>query len=108
MFGISFGPKNVTVTDAHAKLGSNGHVLLDVRTHEEVREVHVPGSLHIPLDRLESEAPMLETYTSIHVMCRSGGRSLMAANLLHNLGMTHAENVAGGITAWQAENLPTK
>ena len=108
MFGMSFGPKNVTVTDAHAKLGSDGHVLLDVRTHEEVRELHVPGSLHIPLDRLESEVAVLEIYSSIHVMCRSGGRSLMAANLLHNLGMTHAENVAGGITAWQAEKLPTK
>ncbi|MBP7741398.1 MAG: rhodanese-like domain-containing protein [Candidatus Pacebacteria bacterium] len=107
MFGISFGPKNVTVTDAHTKLGSEGHVLLDVRTHEEVREVRVPGSLHIPLDRLESESAKLETYTSIHVMCRSGGRSLMAANLLHSLGMTHAENVAGGITQWQALNLPT-
>lgn len=107
MFGISFGPKNVTVTDAHAKLGNDGHVLLDVRTHEEVRDVKVPGSLHIPLDRLESEASKLEPYTSIHVMCRSGGRSLMATNQLHDLGMTHAENVAGGITAWQAHKLPT-
>ena len=108
MFGFSFGPKSVSVTDAYEKLGTDGHCLLDVRTRSEVREVGVPGALNIPLDRLEAEAHRLSAYTSIHVMCRSGGRSSMATNLLHGLGMTHAENVSGGILAWQAANLPTK
>ncbi len=108
MFGISFGPKNVTVTEAHEKIGADGHVLLDVRTREEVREMHVPGSLHIPLDRLEREADKLKDYTSIHVMCRSGGRSAMATQLLHDLGLKQSENVSGGIMAWHAKGFPTK
>ena len=108
MFGMSFGPKNVTVEEAHATLGSDGHALVDVRTHDEVSEVFVPGALHIPLDRLEVEAHKLKDYESVHVMCRSGGRSAMATSTLHGLGVTHAKNVSGGIIAWQSAKLPTK
>lgn len=108
MFGISLGPKNVTAQEAHELLGTEGHCLVDVRTHEEVAEVAVPGALHIPLDKLETEAHKLKDYTSIHVMCRSGGRSAMATSALHGIGMTHAKNVSGGIIAWQQAKLPTR
>lgn len=108
MFGISFGPRNVTVTEANELLGTDGHCLVDVRTHDEVAQESVPGALHIPLDRLEAEAHKLKGHDSIHVMCRSGGRSAMATSALHSLGMTHAKNVSGGIMAWKAAKLPTK
>ncbi len=107
MFGFSLGPKNISVTEAHGRLGTEGHVLLDVRTKDEVREVGVPGAVNIPLDRLEAQAARLTEYSSIHVLCRSGGRSAAAANLLHGLGMTHVMNVSGGILAWRQAGLPT-
>lgn len=108
MFGFTFGPKSVTVTEAYEKLGTEGHCLLDVRTPDEVRELRIPGAVTIPLDRLQSQADKLKTYDSIQVICRSGGRSAMAVNLLHGLGLTHTENVSGGIMAWHAAGLPTK
>lgn len=107
MFGLSFDPQKVTVQEAHEQLGADGHCLLDVRTKEEVSEVAVPGSLNIPLDRLETESHRLESYTSIHVLCRSGGRSAVATNVLHGAGLTHAKDVAGGIIAWANAKLPT-
>lgn len=107
MFGISFGPKSVSVTEAYDKLGTEGHCLLDVRTRDEVRTMSVPGAVSIPLDRLAADAPQLASYASIHVLCRSGGRSAMATQLLHELGMTQAENITGGILAWEAAGLPT-
>lgn len=106
MFGLSPSPHTISVHDAHTRIEENGHCLLDVRTIEEVSETGIPGSLNIPLDRLGSEAHRLSTYTSIHVICRSGGRSAMATNILHSLGMTHAKNVDGGIIAWSNANLP--
>ena len=108
MFGFSFGPKSVSVTEAHEQLGKEGCCLLDVRTKEEVRDIAVPGAINVPLDRLTSEASRLADYTTIYVMCRSGGRSAVATNLLHSLDMTQAVNVTGGILAWQDAGLPTK
>ena len=106
MFGFSFGPQGVSVAEASARLGTEGHVLLDVRTRDEVRAESIAGALHIPLDRLETEAARLKGYASIHVICRSGGRSSLAANLLRSMGMPQAKSVSGGILAWQKAGLP--
>ncbi|MHB1769926.1 MAG: rhodanese-like domain-containing protein [Minisyncoccota bacterium] len=106
LVGFSSGPQSVSVTDAYGRLGTEGHVLLDVRTRDEVRAEGIAGALNIPLDRLEIEAARLKQYGSIHVICRSGGRSSMATNLLHDLGLTQATNVIGGIIAWQKSGLP--
>lgn len=105
MFGSK---KEVTVYEACEVLGADGHCLLDVRTHEEVAEVAVSGSLHIPLDRLEHEVHKLRDFDSLHVMCRSGGRSAMATSALQGMGMKHAKNMKGGLLAWKAANLPTQ
>ncbi len=103
-----FGPKSVSVTDAYERLGTDGHCLLDVRTSGEVHAQSIPGARNIPLDRLAGQVAQLSAYTSIHVLCRSGGRSAQATALLHSLGLKHAENVSGGILAWEAAGLPTK
>jgi len=103
-----FGPKEVTVHEAHEALGTDKHCLVDVRTHDEVAGGAVPGSLHIPLDRLEAQVDKLKDFDSIHVMCRSGGRSSMATSALNGMGMKHAKNVKGGIIAWEAAKLPIK
>ncbi len=106
MFGISFGPKSSTVQEVHAALGKPGVLLLDVRSPEEVEEGAVPGARNIPLENVETQAASLKDYSTIYVMCRSGGRSSMAVSLLHKLGITEAVNVSGGILAWQAAGLP--
>jgi rhodanese-related sulfurtransferase len=98
----------VTVHEAHRTLGTEGHCLLDVRTEAEVAALAAPGILNIPLDRLAGEAEKLAGYTSLHVICRSGGRSGMAVGLLHQLGMTHALNVEGGMLAWEDAGLPVE
>lgn len=103
-----FGPKGVSVTEAYEKLGTDNHCLLDVRTKDEVRAQSIPGALNIPLDRLEGQATKLASYTSIYVICRSGGRSARATAFLRTTGFPQAENVTGGLIAWEAARLPTK
>jgi len=106
MFGISFGPKSITVQEAHDALGGEGHILLDVRTEAEVAAVGVPGALNIPLDVLEQRIEELQEYRSIHVLCRSGGRSSVATHLLQGAGLSQTVNVSGGILSWEAADLP--
>lgn len=108
MFGLTFGPKSISVEEAHKKIGTDGHVLLDVRTEEEFKEICAPGARNIPLDRLSAHVDDLSKHDSIHVICRSGGRSAMATNTLHDAGIPHAVNVSGGMNAWEKVGLPTK
>lgn len=75
-----------------------GAVLLDVRTPQEYRQGHIPGSENIPLQALE-EAGRYPKDTPIFVYCHSGSRSRQAAAMLGAMGYTQVKNI-GGIAAY--------
>jgi len=58
----------------------------------------------IPVDRLEQDAPSLlpDRSATIFIYCRSGRRSVTAANILLELGYTGIYNL-GGIIDWPFE-----
>ena len=62
-------------------------MLLDVRQDFEYAEGHLPGAKHIPLPELSERLGELERQLPILVYCRSGKRSLAAANLLAGQGL---------------------
>ena len=77
-----------------------GAVLLDVRTLEEYREGHIPGSKHVPmqsLDKVARFANNLDTYGFVY--CHSGARSSQAVSALRRMGYTNVKNI-GGIAAY--------
>ena len=79
---------------------TSGAVLLDVRTPEEYRSGHIPGSRNIPLqtiDRVDSVAENKDT--ALYVYCQSGARSRQAAGMLKQMGYTNVNNI-GGIAAY--------
>jgi rhodanese-related sulfurtransferase len=59
----------------------------------------VPGALLIPLDQLPDRLADVPTGAEVTVICRSGGRSLVATEFLRANGVD-AVNVAGGTLAW--------
>lgn len=77
-------------------------VLLDVRTKEEFREGHIPGSINIPVDRLEVTALNINKDATIFVYCHSGARSSRAVAILKRLGYNNAKNI-GGIIDYSGE-----
>ncbi len=83
--------------------------LIDVRELSEWQEVHIPKAIHIPKDSLKDNiAKIVPNYsTPIYLHCRSGVRSLYAANTLLELGYTEVYSVDGGIMAWAASGFPT-
>ena len=83
-------------TDA---LGANG-LVLDVREPDEVAEGTIPGALHIPLGELQERVGELDPGVPVAVLCRSGGRSAMAAEFLDASGFGQVTNLAGGILAY--------
>ncbi len=96
----------ISVTELHDQMRGNV-VLLDVREEGEWEEVRAIGTIHIPLGEIPERAGELPAEEQIHIICRSGARSLSAAEFLATQGL-EAINVAGGTNAWVQAGLPTE
>ena len=98
--------KDITPQEAREAVAA-GALLLDVRRADEIAERHIPGSTWILLDELQARVAELPRDRQIVVQCKSGGRSLRAANWLLGQGFD-AVNMAGGIDEWQQLGLPVE
>jgi len=83
-------------------------LVLDVREDKEFTAGHIPKARHIPVGALATRISELEKFKTkpIVVNCRSGQRSARACGILKKHGFENAVNLAGGIVAWEAANLP--
>ena len=80
-----------------------GAVLLDVRSPQEYREGHIPGSQNVPLQQLDKVEEVTENKdTVLYVYCHSGARSRQAVSLLQAMGYTSVRNI-GGIAAYSGK-----
>lgn len=108
MFESIFGKKSYqTISPAQAKqrlISGNPISLLDVRTPEEYREVHIPHSISLPLDQIKSgiSKKVTDKNAEIIVYCLSGMRAASACRELAAMGYTNVSNM-GGIQAWTYE-----
>ena len=99
---VSIEPGLVTPDQALALLEQEPDALLiDVRTDEEYKTGHIPDSILMPVDELESllgELPS-DKETALIVYCRTGRRSAAAADMLRKAGYTRVFDL-GGIVSW--------
>ena len=85
---------------------TSGAILLDVRTPEEYRNGHIPGSRNIPLGTIDRTAEIVDNKdTPLFVHCLSGARSRQAAEALQQMGYTNVTNI-GGIADYQGKVEP--
>ena len=87
-----------------AGLQDRGAALLDVREDDEWAAGHAPEAVHVPLADVSDAASRFDGLQVLAV-CRSGGRSAKAAEVLVAAGVD-VRNVAGGMTAWAEAGLP--
>ena len=96
---------NISAKEAKELMDSReDYIILDTRTREEYDEVHIPGAILIPHNRIaeEAEAVLTDKNQLILVYCRSGNRSKQAAEALVKLGYTNIREF-GGIIDWPYE-----
>ena len=86
--------------------GLEGSIVLDVREPEEYAHGHVPGAINLPQADLVSQLDELPRHRPLAMICRSGARSLRAAQFLKQVGFEQVLNVQGGTLAWQAAGKP--
>ena len=77
-------------------IGTDGPVILDVRTPMEYQMGAYPGAINVTLDELPARASELgEADREIVVYCASGARSAYAERILTQLGYTNVRNAGG-------------
>ena len=82
---------------------TNGAVLLDVRTPQEYREGHIPGSENVPLQTIDKIGSVADNKNiPLFVYCHSGGRSRQAVAMLQHMGYTNVQNI-GGIVGYSGK-----
>jgi hydroxyacylglutathione hydrolase len=81
--------------------------VLDVRSSGEWKAGHIAGALHIPGGSLPNRIGEVPRDRAVHVICGSGYRSSIATSVLTQAGLRDIVNVAGGMAAWQAQQLPS-
>jgi len=92
---------DVNISEAKQMIESNPNlVILDVRTQEEYDSGHIENAVLIPVDDLAGRIGELDKEKEILVYCKTGGRSVIASELLIANGFKAVYNMLGGIRAW--------
>jgi rhodanese-related sulfurtransferase/glyoxylase-like metal-dependent hydrolase (beta-lactamase superfamily II) len=81
-------------------------LVLDIRNPKEWEAKHIDGSVNVPLNHLQERIGEIPRDRRIAVHCAGGYRSSIAAGILHQYGITNLVEMAGGLAAWEAAQLP--
>jgi len=83
------------------------YLLVDVRQPDEYTKAHIPGAKFIPLNEILSDFSGLPANRDVIFYCHSGGRSLAAASMFSEEGITEKKiyNLEGGILSWEGKTL---
>ncbi|HHS48795.1 MAG TPA: sulfurtransferase [Desulfurella acetivorans] len=98
---------NVSVQEAK-ELIKSGSIVLDAREYPEYADGHIPGAIWAPRGLIDFQAPawLPDKNKSYLVYCRSGGRGVVVACELKELGYNNVVNLEGGFNAWAKAGEP--
>lgn len=115
--------QEIDVKQLHTLLADQHAVLIDVREPDEFAAGHIDRFVNFPRGVLEMKIhqhphvsahgePMaaLEALAAqpIYLLCRSGARSVLAAQSLQQMGFSKVWSVMGGFLAWQDAGFPVE
>jgi hydroxyacylglutathione hydrolase len=100
--------RQVRAGDLARELHGGGPAVLDVRWEAEWRAGHLPGVPNVPLGQLLERLSEVPSDRPLVVHCQGGGRSSIAASLLHARGFRNVTNLIGGFAEWQAGGHPVE
>lgn len=109
--------REVTPDEAKAMVDAEpGSVIMDVREAHEWDLGHIAGAIHVPLGdvhaRADTSSPSADPSLTAHpealivTQCATGKRSILAADLLQNLGYSNVVSMRGGFMFWARQGLP--
>ena len=71
--------------------------IVDVRTAQEWRDGHIPGSINLPVGDLATHVPEFDSSRVVATICESGYRSALAASILARAPVGRVITIRGGM-----------
>lgn len=99
-------PLEVDVAQVAGARDDRNVQIVDCREQDEWDAAHIDGTTLIPLDSLALRRGELDPARPVIIVCRSGRRSLVAAEMLSTSGFANARSLAGGLIAWAEAGQP--
>jgi rhodanese-related sulfurtransferase len=93
-------PLEVDVDHVKSILDDPNVQIVDCREQIEWNAGHLRNSVLLPLDTIDARKGEIDPTRSVVIVCRSGRRSLVAAEYLSQCGFTDVKSLAGGLIAW--------
>jgi len=103
---------DISVDELYERLESEDSpaIMVDVRSPQEYYGLvgHIKSTKLIPLGELMNNNVALEKYKDeeVVIICHSGARSMMAAQLLTQAGFRDVRNLTGGMMMWHRKGYP--
>ncbi len=100
---------SVKAPDLQTELaGTPAPLVIDVRTADEFAGGHIEGAINLPLEEFAANLSQLpaDKGAPIVILCQSGHRGALIMMYLRMIGYTNVRNLAGGMNAWVAAELP--
>jgi rhodanese-related sulfurtransferase len=109
--------KEIQPWDLSKQLDAGGKpVLLDVREPAEFAALHMPGAINVPRGVVEQSCewdfdetlPLLAAGRGLDivVICRSGYRSALVADVMQQMGYTGVVSLKTGVRGWNDSEQP--
>lgn len=103
------GVKNMNVDAFEKAIAEEEKLqLIDVRTQDEFFGGHIPNSISIDVSTgffMQKAEAYLDINQKVYVYCKSGARSMEAAQMLKEKGY-QVVNLKGGFDEWKAKGKP--
>lgn len=95
--------QNLSAGDFYALMTSDSNaIVIDVRSPKEYRGGYIEQAINIPLETISEGCTKLDRNAPILLYCRSGRRSIEAAEILHSKGFSNLYNLDNGIIGWRS------
>lgn len=105
---LMHGIKSLAPAQCILVINRESGVFVDVSEPTEYKTGHIPNALNVPLAVIGQGLPQLDKHKErpVIVVGRVGNQALKAATALRKRGFKSVHLLAGGLPAWEKENLP--
>ncbi|QAS53886.1 rhodanese-like domain-containing protein [Halobacillus litoralis] len=96
--------EEITPQEVEKRIGrKEDFTVIDVREDDEVAQGMVPTAKHIRLSDVPQSVDQLPKDKEYVMICRSGRRSMNAAEFMNENGFSNVKNMEGGMLGWNGE-----